>query len=73
MRVTVQDITPTLKEGYINDKLASQLRNQQSGQELLQYKGKTYLPEKCAKEVIRDHHDDPLLGHPGVSKTVELL
>ena len=72
-RVSVQDIAPTLKEGYVNDSLAMQLRNQQPGQELLQYKGKTYLPERCAEEVIRDHHDDPLLGHPGVSKTVELL
>jgi len=31
------------------------------------------LPKRYAEEVIRDHYDDPLLGHPGVSKTVELL
>jgi len=72
-RITVQDIALTLKEGYVNDNLAIQLRIQQPGQELLQYKGRTYLPEKCVEEVIRDHHDDPLQGHPGVSKTVELL
>ncbi len=72
-RITVQDIALTLKEGYVNDNLAIQLRIQQPGQELLQYKGRTYLPEKCVKEVIRDYHDDPLQGHPGVSKTVELL
>ncbi len=31
------------------------------------------MPEKCIEEVIRDHYDDPLQGHPGVSKIVELL
>jgi len=27
IRITVQDIAPTLKEGYVNDKLVLQLRN----------------------------------------------
>jgi len=31
------------------------------------------LPEKCTEEVIRDHYNNPLLGHPGISKTVEIL
>jgi len=31
------------------------------------------LPKRYVKEVIRDHYNDPLLGHPGISKTVELL
>ena len=59
-RITVQDIALTLKEGYINDNLAMQLKIQQPGQELLQYKGMIYVPEKCIKEVIRDYHDNPL-------------
>jgi hypothetical protein len=32
-----------------------------------------YLLLKAVKEVIRDYHDNLLLGYPGVSKTLELI
>ena len=72
MRVTTHAV-PDLKEAYKNDNLAGQLRKEQPNRDLLLYKQKLYLPPKVTEGVIRDHHDDPLLGHPGVSKTLELI
>ena len=35
--------------------------------------GKTYIPEPCIYEVIRDHYDNLAQGYLGVAKTIELL
>ena len=32
-----------------------------------------HVPEKDQRKVISDHHDRPLLGHPGHDKTIELI
>jgi hypothetical protein len=40
---------------------------------LLLYKNLMYVPESLRLEVLRQHHDDPLAGHFGVAKTLELL
>jgi hypothetical protein len=31
------------------------------------------VPEELQKQIIRQHHDDPVHGHPGVSRTMELI
>ena len=31
------------------------------------------VPEELQEEVIRSHHDDPLHGHPGITRTMELI
>ena len=31
------------------------------------------VPEDLQEEIIRQHHDDPVHGHPGVSRTTELI
>ena len=36
-------------------------------------KGKLQIPKDKIDECIREHHDGPLQGHPGVSKTLQLL
>lgn len=42
-------------------------------QDVLWYKGKVYLPESIRTSVLAQNHDDPLAGHFGVEKTLELL
>ncbi|CAD0040808.1 unnamed protein product [Aureobasidium pullulans] len=32
---------------------------------------KYQVPEKHQEQCIRDHHDDPIHGHPGITKTIE--
>ena len=32
-----------------------------------------YVPEELEQEVISSHHDDPLHGHPGITRTMELI
>ena len=32
-----------------------------------------HVPEKDQRKVINDHHNGPLLGHPGRDKTIELI
>ena len=43
--------------------------------DLLLYKGRVYvLPdEELRKEIVRRHHDLPVMGHPGQQKTAELV
>jgi transposase InsO family protein len=31
------------------------------------------VPEELQEQIIRQHHDDPVHGHPGVSRTMELI
>ena len=31
------------------------------------------VPEELQEEVISNHHDDPLHGHPGITRTMELI
>ena len=40
---------------------------------LLCYKTTIYIPETLRLDVLRMHHDDPLAGHFGIAKTIELL
>jgi transposase InsO family protein len=32
-----------------------------------------YVPKELEQEVISSHHDDPLHGHPGITRTIELI
>ena len=36
-------------------------------------KGKLQIPTDKIDECIKEHHDEPLQGHPGVTKTLQLL
>ena len=36
-------------------------------------KGKLQVPDDKIDECIKEHHDRPLQGHPGVAKTIQLL
>jgi len=43
---------------------------------LLLYKGLIHIPESPPSlhlEILRDHYDAPLLGHHGITKTIELI
>ena len=60
-------------KAYDNDVYTTTLRSQQPNAVLLRYQDRTYLPDICVEEVIRDHHNNPIQGYPGVSKIIELL
>ena len=60
-------------KAYDNDVYTTTLRSQQPSAVLLRYQDRIYVPDACVEEVIRDHYDNPMQGHPGVSKTIELL
>jgi len=40
---------------------------------LLLRNGLIYIPEPLRVDIIRAHHDAPLIGHPGVARTCELI
>ena len=39
------------------------------------FKGRIYVPpdENLYREVVKLHHDPPVMGHPGIQKTMELV
>ncbi len=43
--------------------------------EIILYKGKTYIPPNIdlRREIIKDFHESPTSGHPGIFKTLVLL
>ncbi len=40
---------------------------------VLHYDGKSYIPKTHQTDLLEKNHDDPLAGHFGVEKTLELL
>jgi hypothetical protein len=52
-----------------------QLAQCEAREELLYYRNKIYVPEyeDLRTKVIRQHHDNPSAGHPGRTKTFELV
>jgi hypothetical protein len=37
------------------------------------FQGRVFIPEKLREQVIQQHHDGPMLGHPRCDKTIELV
>ena len=62
-----------LMKAYDKNTKAKELCKEQPNATVLSYQSKTYIPEECIEEMIRDHHDDPMHGHPGVTRTMELI
>ena len=56
-------------EVFLEDEFGQTLPKDNSGQPI--YNGKRYVPASHREGVIRQHHDDPEFGHPGVIRTVE--
>jgi hypothetical protein len=52
-----------------------QLAQCEAKEELLYYRDKIYVPEygDLRTKIIRQHHDNPSAGHPGRTKTFELV
>ena len=73
LRISGPDTTDMIVKAYDNDVYVTTLRSQQLNAVLLRYQDRTYLPNICVEEVIRDYYDNPIQGHPRVSKTIELL
>ena len=73
MQIFRKDIGSGIREAYIEDPLATKLRKTQQDIDILMFEGRTYLPQKYIKEVIKEHHDDLLQGHLGVIKTLEII
>ena len=40
---------------------------------LLCHDSSIYVPESLRLDILRQHHDDPLAGHFGIARTLELL
>ena len=73
MRVEGPSTINRLAKAYDKDAKAKELCKEQPNTTVLSYQSKTYIPEECIKEMIRDHHNDPIHGHPGVTRTMELI
>ena len=73
MRVEGPNTINRLIKVYDKDTKAKELRKEQPNATVLSYQGKTYVPEECVEEMIRDHYNDPMHGHPGVTRTMELI
>src|ERR1700723_231338 len=57
--------------------LTKRLRSEEwaTEQDLVLYRGKIYVPKdgEIRREIVRMHHDTPIVGHPGRWKTQELV
>ena len=62
-----------LIKAYNKDTKAKELRKEQPNTTVLSYQDKMYVPEECVEEMIQDYHNDLMHGHPGVTRTMELI
>ena len=77
------DLRDRIVSAYTQDNLVHQLKNLEtlkypwswSREGLLLHDGLVYVPDNLELRIqlVREHHDAALAGHPGVDKTVELL
>ena len=73
LHINKTDVVHRIMKAYDTDALARRLAREQPDSKILRYNEKAYVPESCIRDIIGDHHDDPLHGHPGVAKTMELI
>ena len=73
IRVEGPNIINRLIKAYDKDAKAKELYKEQPNAMVLSYQGKTYILEEYVEEMIRDYHDDPIHGHLGVTRTMELI
>ena len=78
----VEAVEPTLQEriisSYPTDAVASQHitdpQHPWSYEDgLLLHKGLVYVPTTLRMDILREHYDAPLAGHPGIARTIELI
>ncbi len=68
-----------LPELQDDDKEAMKLRSEglpedwEDIEQVLHYQGLPYVPKVIRSELISRHYDDPLAGHFGIEKTLELI
>ena len=68
-----------IRKGYEGDPTAERIRKEIGKHESLQddgiitFKGMIYVPTKLQKELIREIHEAPAHGHPGIDKTIERI
>ena len=62
-----------LMKAYDKDAKAKELCKEQPNITVLSYQGKTYVPEEYIKEIIQDHYNNPMHGHLGVTRIIELI
>ena len=73
MQIFRKDIGTKIQEAYAGDLFAAELKKGQQGTNTLMFRGKIYLPLEYVKEVIKEHYNDPLQGHLGITKTLEII
>ena len=63
------------QDGSVTKALAERKEGWQKEDDLVTFEGHIYVPKskELRDDLIRRHHDTPLAGHPGHSKTLELI
>ena len=71
---TPNQVLENLKKGILRYKSLSMAECKDNGRRL-QYRNKIYIPEytPLRLHIMYNHHPSPVAGHPGRSKTIELI
>ena len=72
-KIEQDNTTNQLIKAYKNNNLARTLKEEQTDKSLLTYNRRTYIPKSMIDTVIRNHYNNPLLGHPGIAKTKKVI
>src|SRR2546430_3116847 len=68
-----------IQDAYVTDTMAETLRDQlnmnprisKANQGTLMWDGLIYVPTKLRKQLVKELHEEPSNGHPGIETTVE--
>jgi len=72
----VEAVAPTLQERIISSYPTDAHSRSCSKDSLLLCKDLIYIPESSSSlrmDILRERHDAPLAGHPGIARTIELI
>lgn len=69
---STDDFMTKVRQAYQNDHLAQEWIKERAKLPL-QYMGKNYVPASLTQDLVKEFHDNPKYGHPGVTRTMGLI
>src|SRR6266571_5365012 len=68
-----EDIKTAMTQDKLDDFGLNDLDHLEYKDGMMHFKNKVYIPPSLREKVMKENHDTPIAGHPGISKSQELI
>lgn len=76
INATVRSLMADIRKKTVRDKELGDIHGGDEWtdeQGVVLYCGRVYVPKECRALCLKEHHDAPVIGHPGQAKTLEMV